>query len=224
MHPIRRLPLTLVFVALVAFAGGCAANRQLIQLPYEMPAVGTANASAPTAEVVNVSDAREDRGVDGFLQDRPAEFVGKAVMAELESAGLFQAPKANTQAAMHIDVRLNDLSWAVPNHDSMMKTAFWTSFLTGGLGGLAYGSTDTPVFGRASLNLRITERATGKVYFDDKIEVVHQEKMAKLKCDTPKTQAHMIAAALADAMAKMKTAVAKAMQTPPTAVAASANP
>jgi hypothetical protein len=202
--------------AIAAFASGCAANRQPIQLPYPMPAMGQATTSAatPTAEIVTVTDTRVDRSLDMFLSERPDDFLRRAVAAELEAGGAFAhvTPKAATPsaAAVGIDLELKDLSWAVPNHEGIVKTAFWTSFLTGGLGGLAYGSTDTLVFGRAVIALKVTERAGGQVIFNETVDAMQEEKIAKLKCDTLETRSRVMAVALKKVLTKATQAVLKA--------------
>lgn len=222
--PSRPAIRALVFALAGLLIGGCATAPRTVQLPYAFP-VGTptAAAAAPTAEIVSVTDSREDRSFDRFMNEQPTEILRKALAAELEAGGAFSrvarqgAPIGG--AAVTIDVVLHDLSWAVPNHEGIVKTAFWTSFLTGGLGGLAYGATDTPVFGHAVVALKITERASGRVILAEKLDAVHEEKTAKLKCDSLETRARVMAAALKAVLLKatLATAKARAAASPPPA-------
>jgi hypothetical protein len=212
-----RLPICLTLSPIVAalFLSGCASSRQIVRLPYEMPASGTvvASAAAPSAIITTVSDSRDNLLLNQFLEEPPSDFLRKALAAELRSTGaLSQVTPRPESAPPHredfvIEMELRDVSWAVPNHDKMAKTAFWTSFLTGGLGGLAYGSTGTPVYGHAAIGVKLTDRATGKVFFDETLDAVYEEKIAKLKCDTPTTQSRVMAAALKSAIKKTAAAV-----------------
>ena len=232
LHAIRITTHFIPLLAALLLAGGCATTRQPIQLPYAFPAAvkpaPAAASVAPTAEIVQVTDTREDRSLDMFLNERPTEFLRKALAAELEAAGAFArvALHEPTPAAapIAIDLELKDLSWTVPNHKAMVKTAFWTSLLTGGLGGLAYGSTETPVFGHAVLVVKITERASGRVLFSDKIETLHEEKMAKLKSDSLETRARMMAAAMKTTLTKATAAALKACAPHPSTPPAPAEP
>lgn len=205
-------------VTLTFWLSGCATNHPVVKLPYEMPAMRTP-VEAPAgriASVVDIRDAREDRSLDMFLDEPPKAFVRKALAAELTAAGAMQAVSTenDSAAAIGIEADLNELSWAVPNHEKMMKTAFWTSFLTGGLGGLAYGSTDTPVYGHASIKLKLTERSTGRVLLDENFDALHEERTAKLKCDSLETRARVMAAALKAALVKATQAVARLQALP----------
>lgn len=216
-YPLRFSVVGLLILA--AFFSGCASAPKKIQMPYALPAAPAVAATAtPEAEVTAISDKRQDRSIDAYLEESPVELLRKALAAELQAGGAFAsvtAQAAQPAAPLTIEVELRDLSWAVPNHKAMIQTAFWTSFLTGGLGGLAYGSTDTPVFGHAALVLKITDRATGKVLFNETLDVVHEEKMAKLKCDTPTTKAKVMAAALKAALIKGTAGVKKAREVTP---------
>lgn len=177
-----------------------------------MPAMGTAkNPAGPSAEITTVQDTREDRSLDEFLSEKPVDFVRKALAAEFVDCGTFAnvGLLAGTPptADLLIEANLREMSWAVPNHAGMVKTAFWTSFLTGGLGGLAYGSTDTPVYGHASIHLKLTQRATGLVVLDQTFDAVHEEHMAKLKCDSLETRARVMALALKAVLVKAAKAI-----------------
>jgi hypothetical protein len=213
-----RLPICLRLSPIVAalFISGCASSRQIVRLPYEMPASRTTVASltAPSAIITTVGDARDNLLLNQFLDEPPTDFLRKALAAELLSSGAFSQVTPRPEGApphrenFVIEMELRDVSWAVPNHGKIVKTAFWASFLTGGIGGLAYGSTETPVYGHAAIGVKLTARATGKVLLDETLEATCEEKAAKLKCDTPTTQSRVMAAALRNAVKKSAAAMA----------------
>lgn len=188
----------------LAFLSGCATTPQKISLPYVLPGKPSAVPStAQAAKITKVTDSREDRSLDNLLAEAPVDSVRKALAAELVGAGAFSQVSISDETnapAIDIEADLHEMSWMVPNHKGMVQTAFWTSFLTGGLGGLAYGSTDTPVYGHAVVKLKLTEHATGHTILDQAFEGREEEHMAKLKCDTPNTRSQVMAAALKKAL------------------------
>lgn len=72
---------------------------------------------------------------------------------------------------------------------------------------MAYGSTDTPVYGRAALSLKATRLADRAVLFEHRADAVHEEKKAKFSSDTLETRLHMSATALKLAMTQLRKAV-----------------
>ena len=202
---------SIMFMLVALLLGGCASNRQAIYLPYNPPTGSSPD--APTAVIASITDRRPDGMMGAFLKNGFESFVQESLGAELEAAGILHiASTQNNPAARYtIDVTVNDVSWAVPNHSGMVRTVFWTSFLTGGLGGVAYGSTSTPVFGRAEFALRIIDRESGSVVLAQSFEGLHEEHTAKLKCDTMETRARVMAEA-------WKLAVAKAIPAAKTAL------
>jgi hypothetical protein len=66
--------------------------------------------------------------------------------------------------------------------------------------------------------VRVTDRATGKIVFNDKVDALHEEKIAKLKCDSLETRARVMATALKTVLVKATQAVLKA-RSPTTAPA-----
>lgn len=222
----RRRFLRICFLTLAAslalLAGGCATQRPVVTLPYAMPALGTAPAKAAvnrTAQIGTVTDTREDRSLDMFLSEPPVDFLRKALAAELVAGGAFAqvgtASGETPNPSLVVTLELRELSWAVPNHAGMVKTAFWTSFLTGGIGGIAYGSTDTPVFGRAVVAVKLTEPGTGRIVLDQAFDALHEEHTIKLKCDSLETRARVMAAALKAVLVKTTQALASSSPATP---------
>jgi hypothetical protein len=205
-------------LALFGFFGtGCVSQPPKAKLPYAWPVASQTMTVAsteerPSAVIVLVEDKREDRVLEAFLSEPIPETVKRIVAAELGQTGVFSTleirPVSTARpAAVELGIVLEDVSWAVPNYERMVQTAFWTSFLTGGIGGVAYGSTETPVYGRAALSLRATRLADQAVIFEHRAEAVHEEKKAKFSSDTLETRLHMSATALNLAMAQLRKAV-----------------
>jgi hypothetical protein len=207
---LRILPLLLSVLGF-AFLSGCATPPK-VSLPYVWPdrSAPSLTSASHAAEIVKVTDSREDRSLDKFLEENPTDSLRKALAAELVASGAFlriaTSPEANPIPTT-IEADLHEMSWSVPNYKSMVQTAFVASFLTGGLGGLAYGSTETPVVGHAVVALKIIEQPTGRVILDRTFEGTEEEHMAKLKCDTLQTRAHVMAAALKKALVSASQAV-----------------
>jgi len=215
--PFSRLALTALSLV-AAFLGGCASARQTVYLPYNPPTGTKPNASAPLAAIASVTDNRPDRMMNMFLKTDFDSFVQESFAAELLAAGVFRQVTAADKKPENdyaVSVTVQDVSWAVPNHSGMVNTAFWTSFLTGGLGGLAYGSTSTPVYGRAEIYLRIVHRETGRVVLAQSFESLDEEHLAKLKCDTLETRARVMAEAWKIAVGKAVAGARAAVQPAP---------
>lgn len=220
----RASRLAIVTAVIVSWAlglGGCAHQPTTVALPYEAPVMGaTAQTSRPAGLLTGVQDARQDWSLDSFLKEPVADFTRRMLAAELVANGAFasvQEKPGDVSGGVLIEASLGELSWMVPNHSRMVKTAFWTSFLTGGLGGLAYGATETPVFGHAAIHLKLTDRATAKVLLDQSFDAVHEEHIAKLKSDTLETRTRVMGAALKATLVKAAKAVAAANLAEPVA-------
>ncbi len=215
----RLVIITAVILGWALGLGGCAHQPTTVALPYEAPVVGgTDHGSRPIGLLTGVKDARPDWSVDSFLKEPVADFTRRMLAAELVASGAFanvQEKPGDVSGGIQIEASLGELSWMVPNHSRMVKTAFWTSFLTGGLGGLAYGATETPVFGHASLHLKLTDRTTSKVLLDRSFDAVHEERIAKLKSDTIETRTRVMGAALKATLVKAAKAAAAANLTEP---------
>lgn len=110
--------------------------------------------------------------------------------------GMNMAPADSESPRILISVELDSLKWEVPGYQAMVKKVFFSSLLTGGLGGLAYASTKTHVHGDCSI--RVTYSISGVKFHEAKYEFKHVETMAKLKCDTRETRVRVVSAALSN--------------------------
>ena len=108
----------------------------------------------------------------------------------------------NSTEILFIHSTLKQLDWEVPKHDSLVAKTFALSFLTGGIGGLAYGSTSISVYGHVKLQCRVEAQPSGGVLIDREYQGEAVESRAKLACDVPDTRRAIVAAALRDAVQK----------------------
>lgn len=195
--PVKNLAIIMTFI--VALLAGCATAPKPIALQTK-PTLYSATTTAKVSDIkIAVSDIRADRTLDPILEKSASDEVAGALRkALLDSKIALVSTDAKT--AWDVQCKLTRLDWFVPGYKAMLRTAFATSFLTGGIGGLAYGSTSTPVQGNAVLQLRITE--SGKEVLNREYVGFHEEKVAKLKCDTMDTKSRVAGLALSDAIEK----------------------
>ncbi len=194
-------------VFFLVFISGCATKSQFTYDPIVAPeTTGTI-----VAVMTPVVDSRQDeKEIDKFYENDPAQEVQLILLKELMSTGLFKEVVAvenisdEPDAEFFIEPTMYKLEWMVPGHDAMVTKAFVTSMLTGGVGGVIYGSTKTDVFGETNLHLKITEAKTGNVLLEKNYTGKHQEKMAKISCDTPGTRTMMVGKSLKFAVEEIK--------------------
>lgn len=185
----KRIPLLLI--AITALLSGCANGpAKKATLPIT-PTQFRASTETKTAQVaISVEDKRADNSLDAILELPADQQLTQALQAAIVQSKLL-SENATSKDALDISVSMNKLEWFVPGYKAMIKKAFATSFLTGGLGGLAYGSTDTEVHGLCELT--ITVKWNGEALLTKTYSDAHIEKMAKLKCDSMQTKSRMAA-------------------------------
>ncbi len=110
---------------------------------------------------------------------------------------------------------LEEMKWEVPNYDRILATAFVTSLLTGGVGGVIYGSTKVDVYGDTTLKIKIIEQDTGKILIDKDYKAHIKERKAKLSCDTSTTKSEICGKSLKAAMELFKIDLAKIITNEP---------
>lgn len=117
--------------------------------------------------------------------------LNPVVVKELDGSGLFSSVELNTNEAPKtgylLTCKINELRWEVPNYDHLLDTVGVVSFLTGGVGGVIYGSTDTDVLGHAEIRFSLTNLDSGEMLLNRDYAATITEKKAKLRCDTPAT-------------------------------------
>jgi hypothetical protein len=193
-----KLP-ALFFALGLALLSGCASGPRTTALQTRLTTISAAH-PRPAKEVkVAVIDKRTDRTLDVIMAKEAAVEVADAIRAGLRDSKLFNLGDA-TAATWEINGALVRLDWFVPAYQAMLKKVFATSLLTGGIGGVAYGSTSTPVLGHATV--KITVLRSGSELFSREYAGLHEESLAKLRCDTLETKSRVAGLAVADAVDK----------------------
>lgn len=149
---------------------------------------------------VAMNDSRADRSLDTVLSNHPSDVARDAIAAAVKASKIVNVqPLSNV--VWRIEGELEKLDWFVPGYDSMLKKAFASSLLTGGLGGIAYGSTETLVQGNAVLKIRWLQ--SGREALNREYVGYYEEKIKKLQCDTVETKSRVAGLALSDAIEKL---------------------
>lgn len=186
---------------LMALLSGCATNAQrAVPLPHKATSYTAQNAIKVSKVDVSITDGRSDHSLDPILSTRPADDATQAIREAILSSKLVQVEVGSTEV-LSVNGSLVKLEWFVPGYQGLLKKAFFTSFLTGGIGGVAYGSTSTPVEGHAVLKVSVSR--DGHEVLNRTYVGIWQEKTAKFSCDTLDTKTRVAGAALADAIDKM---------------------
>jgi len=164
-----------------------------------------------------MADLRTDRNIDKVYANPPVEEVNNILAQEIMSTGLFKdvvrlpgileeghkESKLKT-ADLHLKAALLVMKWEVPNYESIVRNAFVVSLLTGGVGGVMYGSSNTDVFGHARMQLLVKDQRTNVVLIEKEYIGVVKENMIKFQCDTAETKARMVSLAVKDLIEKVK--------------------
>lgn len=196
---LRTVSPVLLLAFCVAVFSGCASGPRTTALKTRPTAFAAAH-SRPAKDVkVAVVDKREDRSLDIILAKQATEEVADSIRAGLRDSKVITIA-ADGGDTWEVTGTLVRLDWFVPNYQSMLKKAFATSFLTGGIGGIAYGSTSTPVQGNAVIKVTVTR--AGAELLSREYAGLHEESLAKLKCDTLETKSRVAGLAVADAVDK----------------------
>jgi hypothetical protein len=165
----------------------------------------------PIVVIVGVVDGRSDRDIDEAYEQNPIPEIQRILIRELEGVGVFKAVVARKEGAapeiepndFHVEARLDVLKWEVPDYGSKVFWAFTTSLLTGGIGGVIYGSSDTDVYGHSQMRIRLSSMKTGQSVIEKDYLGVAKEVMSKFKCDTPETKRSMVGKALQNLFVKV---------------------
>ena len=183
-------PLTLG--CLIVVLPGCVSR---MPIPYDYSATQPPRAHAPalTVHTIDLRTAKSDLDKVIHIPDGVTEVLTN----ELSRLGLFTQVRhdgVNHSGNYHLRCELNDLRWEVPNYDKMLGTSLLVSVATGGIGGLAYGSTPTDILGHA--RVRFILKKGNEEFLNKEYIGTASERKAKLKSDTPKTYREMAAKAL----------------------------
>lgn len=193
-------------VLLLLLSSGCASRKPL---PYEHSAAVQAAAGAPLLSVKPMVDERPDRRKDrtDSVLAIPA-CVDVVIAAELERSGLFSKVVLVTNElspkGFMLEGKLRDFRWEVPNYEQKVGTATVLSVVSGGIGGMIYGSTGTDVLGHATIRFVLRDLKENRVLLDQEYKETVTEETTKLACDTPKTCRAMASKALKSVLDRFK--------------------
>lgn len=199
----------LVLIGSILLTCGCAAKSKFVyDQPLEHTGKGTGSIVAALGQI---SDKRtSEKEIDKNYDGEPLKDIHSMLENELLSTNLFERvvtvadAGAGVKADVIIDPSLTRLDWEVPDYNALKVKAFMAGLLTGVVGGVIYGSTDTDVYGDSGIQLRVTEQATGKVLLDKSYSGHHEETMIKFKCDIPETKVSMAGKSLRKAIEAIK--------------------
>lgn len=194
----------LTLVATAAFLTGCATRQPF---PYEYVTHSTSVTGTSSLAVGPTTDGRRSTSDLDKLLFIPSG-LDEIIVREIQSTGKFAevvnfAPKSPGKDFL-LEATLQQLVWEVPKYDQLLGTAFGVSFLTGGVGGVIYGSTKTPVIGRAQIAFKLSKPANNRVVLEKQYSGVVSEKLAKFNCDMPGTKRRMASLAIRRIMDQFK--------------------
>lgn len=204
----------LLFSFLVLFFSGCATTTSFI---YDYPKVIN---PVVTDLKIAISTPKDDRvpnqEVDKMWSSNPVEEIGKVIQDEVRSTGLFKEvvliKKGEDEhivlekscIQMILQPSVQELAWEIPNLKEQERKALVISILTGGIGGLAYGSGSTDFYGKAKLRIVLQDKETRKILLDKEYFSRAEEKMARLKTDSAEERARIIGKAVKHAIDQLK--------------------
>lgn len=207
-HIYKTLPFFLIATFLFV---GCASKTGLI---YDHPKTDILTTSNLKVAVAHPEDERQpNEKVDKMWAGDPAEDIKKVISDELKSTGLFKEivvlPLEDKTKLRDVNFILNssikDLAWEIPNLEDQEGKMLVISILTGGIGGLIYGSGDTDFYGKAKLKITIKESETNATLLDKEYVSRVEEKMARLNTDSYEERSKIIAKAVKRIMEEFKT-------------------
>lgn len=183
---------------------GCVSTKPL---PYEFSQAAPVPSQGPEVTVRPTKNARPVKdNMDKVL--KVPDCLDSVLVKELEGAGVFKKVTLNTNGIAAdqylLEPTLVDLRWEVPDYGRKVATAFTISLLTGGLGGVGYGSTGTDVFGHVTLRVKLTDTRRQWVILERDYEATAKDNRSKFSCDTPNTYREMAARALKVAIEDLK--------------------
>ena len=194
----------LIFCLLALTVSGCVTKQPL---PFEYSAARPAQAGGSHLTLAPMKDGRTAKNTMDKVLDVPA-CIDTALERELNNSGLFQQVELKSDpkqsGGLLLQTSLNELAWEVPNYKSIVGTAFTVSLLTGGIGGMAYGSTETDVYGHAKVRFILSQEGSPEILLDREYSANSKARKAKLNCDTPATYREMAAKALRDVYNQFK--------------------
>lgn len=200
-HHTGRFPILLLVVFAALGFVGCASQKPL-PFPHSTP-----RAAVSTGPVLALSPTQDQRATKDNMDKVLAlpSCIDPVLLKELGEAGFFrevEVKKSTTSdgggggSDYSVQGTLTELAWEVPNYEKKVGTAAAVSFLTGGVGGVIYGSTGTDVNGRAKVHFKVSRKGLSDPVLDKDYSGSVTERKAKFSCDTPSTYREIAAKAL----------------------------
>ncbi len=189
---------------------GCSSSRAKFSYPNR-PSLGTQGALVGALH--DVCDRLSDRAIAPYYEENISSAITAALKSEMEASGAFASieslPGCATPPSLDVlrergiavvvQPQIDQLKWEVPDYGQIAGTTFVVSLLFGIVGGLAYGMTDTEVFGRVELELDLLDVRSGQSV-ERTYKGEAREEMDKLDCDTAETRRKMVGRAFDQAM------------------------
>jgi uncharacterized protein YceK len=193
---------------MLLFAIGLTGCASIEPLPFAFSPPQVAHPGAPALTLSQTEDHRNGKDDMDKVLDLPKCF-DTVITKELGESGMFSKVELKTSSTNEADYvlrcTLNKLEWEVPNYDRMVGTTFVLSIFTGGIGGVAYASTQTDVIGRAKMRFIVSRKDQSDILLDREYCGTVTERKAKLSCDFPSTYREVAAMAFRQVFDQFKT-------------------
>jgi hypothetical protein len=210
----------LMFCSLILFLNGCATTTPFI---YDHPKTAKPVVTELKIAITYPKDEREpNKEVDKMWSKNPVEDVAKVLEDEIRSTGLFRETvlinkgedEKTALNAVHMVLKtsLKELTWEIPNLKEQENKALVVSILTGGIGGLIYGSGSTDFYGKAKLRVILENREKKEVLLDKEYFSRAEEKMTRLKTDSAEERARIIGKAVKQVVDQLKADLEQAVE------------
>jgi hypothetical protein len=182
---------------------------------YDCPSVVKPAITELRIAITYPKDEREpNQKVDKMWSKNPIEDIGKVIQDEIRSTGLFRETVLRNKGQdekiglsdiqMVLRTSLKELAWEIPNPKEQENKMLVISILTGGIGGLAYGSGSTEIYGKAKLKVVLEDRETKRILLDKEYFSRAEERMARFKTDSAEERARIIGKAFKQLMDELK--------------------
>jgi hypothetical protein len=202
-------------LTVLTILGNCATRTEFV---YEHPEIQPQSLRGLIVGFFSIEDQREDsKEMDKVYGDFPVGSLNQILEEEMESTGLFEQvlilPEKQSDEEDYLNHTginfvvqpgLLEMKWEVPDYETKMKKIGGASFFFGLMGGMAYGSKITEVWGKTTLHIILTDANTGELVLNKNYEGFYVEEMKILECDTRSTKAYIVGKSFKQAMEEYK--------------------
>ncbi|NJD55320.1 MAG: hypothetical protein FIA94_02825 [Nitrospirae bacterium] len=217
-----RISRQLLLCFMLFFASACATTTSF---QYEYPQDNKTAVTDFRITLTYPTDERQaNEEVDRMWANDPKEDINKILEKEILSTGLFKEiiilkegaeekfGLENSLQWLALHSWIKELVWEIPNRSEQEAKMMAISILTGGLGGLAYGSGTTDLNGNARLRIVIKDGGTGENLLDKEYKSQSTETMTRFKTDSREERAKIIGKAVKQVMTEFKADLEKVVQ------------